>query len=346
MKKVISMIVAVLMLAGVLAGCSAGEEQQELNILNWGDYIDMDLLDRFEEETGIKVNYMTMASNEEMLVKIDSPDSVFDLVFPSDYLIERMIREELVQPINYDNIPNVEHIDERFMNLSFDPDNTYSIPYMWGTLGILYNTTKVTEPVTSWDILWDDQYAGEIFMYDSIRDSMSVSLKRLGYSLNTPTEAEIIEARDQLIAQKPLVKAFLGDPMKDRLISGEGAMGVVYSGDAMVCIAENPDLAYALPEEGSNMWFDNIVIPTSAQNVSAAEQFINFLCDPEVAKINTEYIGYSSPNASAVALLDEELRNDITYNPPAELTDNCEVHEDLGDALELYNDAWVQVKGA
>ncbi len=349
MKK-IALVLAMVMALAALAGCSgngaAGQEKVTLNVLNWGDYIDEELLAQFTEETGIEVKYSTMASNEEMLAKLSAPDCIFDVCFPSDYIIEKMIAQDMLHELNKDNIPNLVNIDERFMDLSFDPENKYSVPYMWGTVGILYNTTMVDEPVTSWKILWDEKYSGQIFMYDSIRDTIGITLKMLGYSINTREESAIAEAQQALLEQKPLVKAYLDDPIKSRMIAGEGAFGVVYSGDAVWCIEENPDLAYAVPEEGSNYWFDNVIIPKTSKNTEAAEKFINFLCDAEVAKANTEYIGYSSPNKAALALLDAEMLEDETYNPPQEVLDRCEVFHDLGDFLEVYNEAWNHIKAA
>ena len=342
MKK-IALVLAIL-LVGTLFGCAAKEDSNTLYVLNWGDYIDEALLTQFEEETGIQVNYTTMATNEEMMVKLEEADCIYDVCFPSDYIIERLIQKDLLHELNKDNIPNLQYIDERFLDLDFDPENKYSVPYMWGTVGILYNTTMVQEPVTSWDILWDETYADQILMYDSIRDTIGVALMKLGYSINTRNEADIQAAEEALIAQKPIVRAYLGDPIKDRLISGGAAMGIVYSGDAMWCMYENPDLAYAVPETGSNLWFDNIIIPKTSDNTEAAEAFINFLCDPEVAAQNAEYIGYSTPNAAALEILGEEYINDPTYNPPQELLDKCEIFHDLGDFITVYNDAWNRIK--
>ncbi len=347
-KKMVAIFLVVIVLACTLvSGCAANNGAVTLNVLNWGDYIDEELLKQFTEETGIQVKYSTMANNEEMLVKLEQPDCIYDLCFPSDYIIEKLIAKDLLHELNKANIPNLANIDERFLDLSFDPDNKYSVPYMWGTVGILYNTTMVTEPVTSWDILWDEKYSGQILMYDSIRDSIGITLKKLGYSINTREEADIKAAEQALIAQKPLVLAYLGDSIKDTMINGGGALAVVYSGDAMWCKDEeegNPDLAYAVPDEGSNVWFDNVIIPKSSKNAEAAEKFINFLCEAEVAKANTEYIGYSTPNKAAFALLDSYYTDDPVYNPPQEVLDNCEIFHDLGDFITVYNDAWNNIK--
>ncbi|MDD3919803.1 MAG: spermidine/putrescine ABC transporter substrate-binding protein [Eubacteriales bacterium] len=345
MKKLALALALVLALAA-LTGCG-GSNTVTLNVLNWGDYIDEELITQFEDENpNIRINYTNMASNEEMLIKLSAPDCIYDLCFPSDYIIEKLVAEDMLHPLNKANIPNIKNIDSRFMDLSFDPGNTYSVPYMWGVVGILYNTKMVTEPVTSWNVLWDEKYADQILMYDSIRDTIGITLKKLGYSINTREEAHIQAAQDALIAQKPIVQAYLDDPIKSSMIAGNAALAVVYSGDAVWCMEENPDLAYAVPVEGSNVWFDNVIIPKTSQHTAEAEAFINFLCDPEVAKANTEYIGYSTPNAAALALLDPEMLADETYNPPQEVLDRCEIFHDLGDFIEVYNAAWNHIKAA
>ena len=210
----------------------------ELNVLNWGEYIDPELIELFEEETGVKVNYVEMTSNEEMLIKLKSSDCVYDMCFPSEYIIEQLIASDLLLPLDMDKIPNAKNIMEDKLEITntFDPGNKYSLPYMWGTVGILYNTTMVEEPVTSWGILWDEKYSGQIWMYDSVRDSIGVTLKYLGYDLNTRNADEIAEARDALIAQQPLRKGFGTDNMRSSMINGKAALAVVYSGDAFVCM--------------------------------------------------------------------------------------------------------------
>jgi len=344
MKKLLSVLLSALM-ALSLTACGSSDKVT-LNVLNWGDYIDPELLEQFEEETGIEVKYSTMTSNEEMLVKLSAADCIYDVCMPSDYVIEKLVAQDLLYEINKDNIPNLKNIDERFLDLSFDPGNKYSVPYFWGTVGILYNTEMVTEPVESWDILWDEKYADEIIMYDSVRDSIGVTLIKLGYSLNTRSEAEVLEAQEALIAQKPLVRAYLTDDAKMELINETAAMCVTYSGDALMAIAENDKLAYAVPLEGSNLWFDNIVIPKTSTHTAEAEAFINFLCDAEVAKKNAEYIYYCTPNAAALELLDESFTEDPTFNPSAEVLERCTVFRDLGDFVTVYSDAWTKIKAA
>ena len=339
-------LAALALLAALPLTACGGEEAVTLNVLNWGDYIDPALIDQFEEETGIQVKYSTMTSNEEMLVKLAAPDCIYDICVPSDYLIERLIEQDLLHELNKDNIPNLAYIDERFLDLSFDPDNRSSVPYFWGTVGILYNTTMVDEPVDSWDILWDEKYAGQIIMYDSVRDTIGITLIRLGYDINTRSEEEVLAAQEALIAQKPLVRAYLTDDAKMELVNGTAAMCVTYSGDALMAIAENEDLAYVVPKEGSNLWFDNIIIPRTSQHTEEAEAFINFLCDAEVARQNAEYIYYCSPNKAALELLDEEFKADETFNPPQEVLDRCTVFHDLGDFVTVFSDAWTKIKAA
>jgi len=346
MKTVKRIVCLALALALSLSFFACGEKKTTLNVLNWGDYIDPALLKQFEQETGISVKYTTMTSNEEMLVKLASPDCIYDVCFPSDYVIEKLIADDLLYEINKDNIPNLSNIDSRFLDLSFDPGNTYSIPYMWGTVGILYNTTMVDEPVDSWSILWDETYSGEILMYDSMRDTIGITLKMLGKDINTRDEADVLAAQEALIEQKPLVRAYLTDDIKMELINGSAALGVVYSGDAVYCIGENPDLAYAVPDEGSNVWFDNIIIPKTASHKTEAEAFINFLCGAEVAAQNSDYIGYSTPNAAALELMGSDYIDDPTYNPPQDVLDRCQIYYDLGDFVTVFSDAWTKVKAA
>ncbi len=343
--KKLMCLALVLALSLSFFACSGGSKVT-LNVLNWGDYIDPALLQQFEKETGISVKYTTMTSNEEMLVKLSSPDCIYDICFPSDYVIEKLIADDLLYAINKENIPNIENIDPRFLDLSFDPDNTYSVPYMWGTVGILYNTTMVSSPIDSWSALWDEQYSGKILMYDSMRDTIGITLKMLGKDINTRDAADVLAAQEALIAQKPLVRAYLTDDIKMELINGSAAMGVVYSGDAVYCISENPDLAYVVPKEGSNVWFDNMIIPKTASHKTEAEQFINFLCGAEVAAQNSDYIGYSTPNAAALQLMRSDYIDDVTFNPPQDVLDRCQIYHDLGDFISVFSDAWTKVKAA
>ncbi len=362
MKKLLSIVLALVLLTA-FAACnktvevdentfSDGDQYEqiggELNILNWGEYIDPELIELFEQETGVKVNYIELTSNEEMLIKLRSSDSPYDLCFPSDYIIEQMIREDMLQPLDYSKIPNAKNIDPKMIEITnvFDPGNKYSLPYMWGTVGILYNTDMVTEPVNSWGILWDEKYAGQVWMYDSVRDSLGITLKYLGYDMNTRSEEEVAAARDKLIEQAPIRKGWGTDDLRSTMENGKAAMCVIYSGDAFCSIDACENLAYAVPDEGSNVWFDNVIIPKTAKNLEAAHAFINFLNDGNIAARNTEYIFYSTPNKAAMDRLDEYFTENETYNPPQEVLDRCEVFHDLGDFTEVFSKAWSAIKSA
>ncbi len=345
MKKYNRLILSlVLLLAVVLLTACQQDERVVLNVYNWGDYIDESVIQEFEEKYNIRVNYDTFSTNEDMYVKIKAGGADYDVLFPSDYMIERMIKEDMLHKLDFDNIPNYKYIEGQFKNLEYDPQNEYSVPYMWGTVGILYNKTMVEEPVTSWQILWDQKYSKQILMLDSQRDSIGVALKMLGYDMNTRDLDELEAAKQALIEQKPLVLAYVGDDVKDKMIAGEAALAVVWSGDAVYMKWENPDLEYALPEEGSNLWVDAMVIPKTSKNKAEAELFINFMCDPEIAYKNADYIGYSSPHLEAKKMLDPELLNDPAAYPEMEELVNCDIFKDLGDFLRVYDRIWTEIK--
>ena len=343
MKKLICIL---LLLAMMLPVCASAQEV--VNVFNWEDYIDESVLEQFEQETGIHVNYMRFTTNEDMMVQVEANPGAFDVVFPSDYMVERMLKKDLLHEINYDNIPNAQYILENLRNPGYDPNGAHSIPYMWGTVGILYNTTMVDDPVDTWGILWNEKYAGNVFMMDSIRDSMGVTLKYLGESVNTRNFVALEAAKEKLIEQKKLgiVKAYQVDETKDKMVAGEAALAVVWSGDAQYAIDLNPDLAYAIPQEGSNVWVDGMVIPATAKNKENAEIFINFLCRPDIAKLNCETIRYSSPNAGAIELMGDEYINNSTINPPAEKLATCEYFNDVQDFVDIYTALWNEVKMA
>ena len=282
-------------------------------------------------------------TNEDMYIKIKQGGSSYDVVIPSDYMIERMINEDMLLKLDMSNIPNIEKVDEDLLYADYDPTNEYSIPYMWGTVGILYNTTMVDETVDSWDILWDEKYQDQIIMLNSQRDSLAVALKRLGHSMNTRDISELEAARDELIKQKPLVYAYLGDQVKDTMIAAEAALAVVYSGDAVYMIRENHDLAYAIPKEGTNLWFDSMVIPSSAKNKEGAEAFINFMTRPDIAAKNTDYIGYSSPIPEAIEMLPDDIKNSKVAYPDLEEIANTEVFKDPADIVEIYDRMWTEL---
>ena len=347
MKKKLALLLIAVFVIGVMTGCAGGgEPKKTLYVYNWGDYIDETVISDFEKEYDIKVVYETYATNEDMYVKIKQGGTKYDVAIPSDYMIEKMIKEDLLEPIDISKITTFGDIASEFKDLPFDQGNKYSVPYLWGTVGIIYNKTAVTDTVDSWNILWDEKYKGQIIMLDSQRDAIAVSLKRLGYSLNSRDSKELEEAKQSLIEQKPLLLAYAGDNLKDMMISGEGSMAVCWSGDAMYMMSENPDLAYALPKEGSNLWFDNMVIPKGAQNVEEAHLFIDYMNRAEVAQKNVEYIGYSTPNTKTKELLAPEVSGNPSAYPDMSKLDNFEVFLDPGSFIEEYNRIWTEVKSA
>ncbi|WP_432663812.1 ABC transporter substrate-binding protein [Wukongibacter baidiensis] len=335
----------ILIMALSLAACG-GEKKVTINVYNWGDYIDESVIAEFEEKHGINVNYEMYDTNEAMYQKIKPGAVNYDVAFPSDYMISKMIKEDMLHKIDLNNIPNYKYIDDNFKNLEYDPTNEYSVPYMWGTVGILYNKTMVKEPVDSWNILWDEKYKKQILMQDSQRETVGVALQKLGYSLNTRDLDQLEEAKLELIKQKPLVLAYVVDEVKDKMISGEAALAVVWAGDAVTMIEANPDLDYAVPKEGSNVFVDGMVIPKTSKHKKEAELFINFMCETETALKNTNYIGYSTPHTEAKKKLDKETANNPVAYPSDEVLKTCEVYRDLEDMVKVYDRIWTEVKAA
>ena len=323
---------------------------EKLVVFNWGEYIDPEVLTMFEEETGIDIVYEEFETNEILYPKISSGAIAYDVICPSDYMIQRMIENDLLSEINFDNIPNLKNIGKQYLERSrqFDPENKYSVPYCWGTVGILYNKMMVDEPVDSWSILWDPKYKDNILMQDSVRDAFGVTLKYLGYSLNSIDLDELTEAKNLLIEQKPLVQAYVIDQVRDKMIGNEAALGVIYSGEAIYTQKENPNLEYVIPKEGSNIWIDSWVIPKNAEHKENAEKFINFLCRPDIALMNFEYITYSTPNEAARELIeDESIRNSEIAFPDLSKYDNLETFQYLGtEADQVYGDLWNKVKSS
>ena len=339
------MLLAALLLMGVALSSGCGNPAKaELNVYNWGDYIDESVLKDFEKEYKIKVNYDTFTTNEDMYVKLKAGGSNYDVVIPSDYMIKRMIDEDMLEKLNLSNIPNYQYIGTRFRNLEYDPQNEFSIPYMWGTVGILYNKTMIQSKPDSWKVLWDKKYAKQILMLDSQRDSIGITLKMLGYSLNSQVPQELEAAKQALIAQKPLVLAYVVDEVKDKMISGEAALAVVWSGDAIYCKKENPDLEYVIPREGSNLWFDAMVICKGTKHKKEAEQFLNFMCKTDIAFRNADYIGYASPHTEAVKKLPRELTGDRSAYPLPDDLKTSEVFSTLGDILKEFDRIWTEIK--
>ncbi|WEK53681.1 MAG: ABC transporter substrate-binding protein [Candidatus Cohnella colombiensis] len=353
MKQLVRMfsivIVVSIVLMYVISRMNAAEGYtggNTLTVYNWGDYIDPELLDDFEEQTGIKVIYQTFDSNEAMLTKIAQGGTTFDISVPSDYAISKMIEEDLLIPIDHSRLPNMQYINEKFMDLPFDPENQYSVPYFWGTVGIVYNPELVGDHTfTSWDELWADDLRNQILLADGAREVIGFGLNSLGYSLNDTNEDHLQEAKNKLNKLTPNVKAIVGDEIKMLLANEEAAVGLVWSGDAAEIMSENEKLDYVVPEEGSNLWFDNMVIPKTAKNIEGAYLFMDFMLDPENAARNADYVGYSTPNDAALELLDEEVSGDTRFYPEDELLEKLEVYDNLGKRmLSHYNELFLEFK--
>ena len=348
MKKSIAVILAIsLVLLICVAGCGNKETNGEVNVYNWGEYIDESILDIFEKETGIKVNYSTYSSNEILYSNMQTGAANYDVIIPSDYLISRLIDEDMLEKIDYSNIPNYSLIDDAYKNLEYDPTSEYSVPYMTCTVGIIYNTSMIDEEITSWGAMFDERYAGQILMFDNSRDAMCIALKYLGYSVNTTDEKELNEAYELLESQRPLLQGYVMDQIFDKLEGGEAAIGPYYSGDYLAMLENNPDLAFAIPDEGSNYSVDAMCIPKGAENKSNAEAFINFMCRTDICIKNMDYLYYTSANKEAVEKYSEDLDDlarEIMF-PPADVMDRCEVYVNLPqETLDLYNTLWIKLK--
>ena len=343
--------------SGTDSAASGSADGSELYVYNWGEYIDEDVISQFEEETGITVVYDLFETNEEMYPVIEAGAVNYDVVCPSDYMIQKMRENDLLAELNFDNIPNIDQIDPAYMEMSqaFDPENKYSVPYCWGTVGILYNTKLLEElgvpAPTKWADLWDERLSGEILMQDSVRDAFMVALKKDGYSMNSESKDELEQAKQKLIDQKPLVQAYVIDQVRDKMIGGEAAVGVIYSGemlyiqDEVANLGLDYNLEYVIPEEGTNLWLDSWVIPKNAKNKENAEKWIDFMCRPEIAKANFEYITYSTPNKGAFELLDEDMQNNKAVFPDIDSLKDSEVYKYLGDDTDaVYNELWKEVK--
>lgn len=347
-KKLIWMLCTITGIAALLSGCGSKKSENTLTILNYGKYIEPEVIEMFEEETGIKVDYEEYITPENMYTKYKAGAIDYDLICTSDYMVEKLIKEGQVLEMNYDNIPLSQNLDDTYFTFSqsFDPENKYSLPYFFGTVGILYNTELVDESkVDSWDILWDEDYSGQIIMPDSVRDAFMVSLKILGYSINTTDEAQLREAQSLLLEQKPLIYSYLVDEAQDEMIAENAAMAVVYSGEAGFAMEFNDNLAFSVPKEGSNMWIDSWFIPKTCTNQENAEKFLNFLCREDIAMMNFDYVYYATPNNEVVRQLDKELQENTTVFPPKETLDNCEVLKSLDDTTTaLYSELWLELK--
>lgn len=343
----IIVVIALLMYAADSMRASNGKSGKDtLTIFNWGEYIDPDLLKQFEKETGIHVIYETFDSNEAMMTKIQQGGTAYDIAIPSEYMIEKMKEEDLLIPLDHSKIPNMKNIDPYFLDLPFDEDNKYSVPYFWGTVGIVYNPSLVGDlDFSSWEDLWDPSLKRTVFLVDGAREVMGMGLNSLGYSLNSLNNDELRAATDKLITLAPNVKAIIGDEITPLMINNEAAVALTWSGQAADMMYENEELDFAVPEEGSNLWFDNMVIPKTSKNIDGAHAFINFMLEAESGAQNADYVGYSTPNIAAMALMDEEVVADERYYPSEEQRDTLEVYKNLGpDYLGKYNELFLEFK--
>ncbi|HAL32631.1 MAG TPA: spermidine/putrescine ABC transporter permease/substrate-binding protein PotCD [Lachnospiraceae bacterium] len=339
--------VCIILLAMYFGGVFTRKSNQ-LFVYNAGEYIDPEVIEMFEEETGIEVVYDEFETLEIMYAKMVQDDAAYDVICPSDYMVAKMISSGMLRELDLDKIPNRKNIGEQYLESarSFDPENKYCVPYCWGTVGILYNKNLVDDPVDSWDILWDPKYSGQILMQDSIRDAFMVALERRGYSVNTTDPEELEEAAADLIEQKPLVQAYVIDQARDKMIGGEAAMAVIYSGEVIYAQRENPDLCYSVPKEGSNVWIDGWVVTKRARNPEAAMKWIDFMCRPDIALMNFDFITYSTPNTAARDMIeDEDIRNSEVAYPAEDVLERCDTYSYLGEEGDaLYNRMWKKVK--
>ena len=322
-----------------------------LNVYNWGLYISdgsddsVNVLSAFEDLTGIKVNYTTFDSNESLYAKMKSGGASYDVIFPSEYMVGKMAAEGMLAELNYDNIPNIANVGEDYLGWEFDPDNRWSVPYMWGTTVLIYNTTMVEEAPTSWDALWDVRYANNVLMFNNSRDAYAIAAKRKGLSLNPASVEEVNTVMEDLKAQKSVVQAYVMDEIFDKMEGGEAALAPYYAGDALVMIEENPDLAVVHPEEGVNFFVDNMCVPSNAKHKEAAEMFINYLCEPSVGLANCDYIGYSTPLTEVWEELDDDLKYSEVAYPGKEVMDKAEVFITLPEEVNAALDAqWSEMK--
>ncbi|MFC3931574.1 ABC transporter substrate-binding protein [Streptococcus dentapri] len=353
MRRLYSFVTGVIAIVAILAlamffmekQTSSQSDTKSLVIYNWGDYIAPELLTKFEKQTGIDIQYETFDSNEAMYTKVEQGGTRYDIAVPSDYMIDKMIQDNLLVKLNKSKITGLNHIGSEFMNKSFDPGNTYSIPYFWGTVGIVYNDKMIDSPPQHWSDLWRQEYRDNIMLVDGAREVMGLGLNSLGYSLNSKDMSQLNQASDKLSHLTPNVKAIVGDEMKGYLIHGDAAIGVTFSGEAREMLDANPHLHYVLPSEGSNLWFDNLVIPKTVKNKEGAYAFINFMLEPENAAQNAEYIGYTTPNVEAKARLPESITADKAFYPSDDLIAKLEVYNNLGQKwLGTYNDLYLQFK--
>lgn len=353
MKRILPLLMSLVLLFSALpVQAFAAPEKVTINVYNWGQYIAdgtdgyIDVNKAFTEATGIEVNYMTFDSNETMYTKLKTGGSTYDVIIPSDYMVARLIAEDMLEELDYSNIPNYALVDEAYKNTSFDPENKYSVPYTWGTVGVIYNTKYVDEADTgSWDLLWNEKYSGKILMFDNPRDAFAIAQFLLGIDINTEDADELRSAAYKLIEQKPLVQGYVMDQIFSKMEREEAWIAPYYAGDYLLMAGENPDLAFYFPEEGFNLFIDAMCIPKGCQNKAAAEAYINFLCNPEISGENLDYLGYSTPISEAKQYMDPDVAaSEIAY-PTEETLANGRAFINLSaETSQLTDSLWLQVK--
>lgn len=345
MKKTVSIVICTVMLVCLFSGCGGSKASRGVvNVYNWGEYIDTDLITQFENETGIKVNYKTYESNEQMYSVLKQGGVSYDVVIPSDYMVSRLIDEDMLAPLDFSKIPNFSLISDSMKTRNYDPGNKYSVPYMWGTLGIIYDSTAVGE-MDSWGAMFDEKNSGKILMIDNSRDAMAIALKYLGFSMNTTDKTELDKAYELLKEKKSLWQGYAMDQMFDKLESGEAAIGVYYAGDYLTMRTENPNLKFCMPKEGSNLFSDAMCVLKNAENKDNAEAFINFMSGTEQSMANSEFIGYTSPNKEVKDLIEvDDFTKGIMY-PDDKTLDKSESYINLPqETLDYYDTMWVKLK--
>lgn len=355
LKKKIYFSALILFVMLFISGCSdkKGENDNVINVYSWGEFISngvdgtLDVNKEFTERTGIKVNYKTFQNNEELFAKLIGGGADYDVIIPSDYMVSRLIENDMLEPLNFDNIPNYSFISEDFKNLDFDPQNKYSVPYVWGLIGIFYNKREVqkNEDEITWDILWDEKYRNKILMFDNARDSFAISLLRLGYSINSIDPQAWREAANQLIIQKKLVQAYVMDQIFDKMSNGEAVLAPYYSGDAATLLKTNSDIGFVIPKSGTNKFVDSMCIPKNSRHKVQAEKYINFMCETEIALANVKKTGYSTPHTEAYNRLSNEIKNNKIFYPDENKMKNSQVFVNLpDDTNKLMDELWVEVK--
>lgn len=382
-RRYLSLLLTAAVAAGILTGCSGSadggyteEETAEaqtltvsdpeyytrfkddgisINVYNWGEYIStgaeegtLDVNSEFTKLTGIKVNYTNYATNEELYAKLKGGGASYDVIIPSDYMISKMIKEGMIEKLDFENIPNFSYIMDNFRNQAYDPENEYSVPYTWGTVGIIYDETVVdiAEEDIDWDLLWNEDYADQILMFDNPRDAFAIAEILCGYSINTENESELADAAEKLTEQKRIVQGYVMDEIFDKMGAGDALIAPYYAGDALTILEENEDLNFVIPKSGTNLFIDAMCIPSGSKQKEAAEMYINFMCEPDIAYSNIDYICYSTPHSAAYEMLDEDVReNPVSYPDDDFLAENTTVFVNLSDEANLeMQDLWTEMK--